>query len=91
MNANGNAGFVTVHTENVDISWNGSANSLHECKAENERVIINEKHLIATLTPLEFEQRHPSSDINHCRGYRGMILSKNVEFMVNRKINETKN
>lgn len=82
MNANGNTGFVTVHREGVDISWNGSANSLGEYKPKSERVISNEKHLVATLTPLEFEQRNPFVEGNNDRGYRGLVLSNHVEFGV---------
>ncbi|MBJ7222058.1 MULTISPECIES: hypothetical protein [unclassified Brenneria] len=82
MNANGNTGFVTVHRDSVDISWNGSYNSLSEYKPKNERVISNEKHLIATLTPLEFEQRHPFADGNYGRGCRGIVLSNHAEFGV---------
>ncbi|WP_187514473.1 hypothetical protein ACL2XQ_09435 [Sodalis sp. RH14] len=82
LNANGNTGFVTVRGESVDISWNGSANSQREYKPKNERVISNEKHLIATLTPLEFEQPHPFADGNYGLGYRGIVLSVHAEFGV---------
>ncbi|EMO9463455.1 hypothetical protein ACRZER_002209 [Raoultella ornithinolytica] len=82
MNANGNTGFVTVHGESVDIAWNGSANSLSEHKQKNERVISYEKHLVATLTPLEFEQPHPFADENHSHGYRGKVIGNCAEFGV---------
>lgn len=82
MNANGNTGFVTVHGGSVGISWNGSANSLSEFEPKNERVSSNEKQLIATLTPLEFEQRYPFADGDYDPGYRGIVLSNHAEFGV---------
>lgn len=82
MNANGNTGFVTVHGENVHISWNGSANSLRKYKNINERVISHEKHLVATLTPLEFEQPYPFANGNYDFGYKGKVISSDVEFGV---------
>lgn len=82
MNANGNTGFVTVHGESVDIAWNGSTNSRSEYKHKNERVISHEKHLVATLTPLEFEQPHPFANGNHSHGYRGKVIGNYAEFGV---------
>lgn len=82
MNANGNTGVVTVNGETVDISWNGSANSRNVFKPISEMVLSNEKHLIATLTPLEFEQPYPFYDGNHHPGYRGKVISNHAEFGV---------
>jgi hypothetical protein len=82
MNANGNTGFVAVHGDSVEISWNGSANSLSEYEPKKERVTSTEKQLIATLKPLEFEQRYPFADGDYDCGYRGIVLSNRAEFGV---------
>ncbi|MDF5524631.1 hypothetical protein P7M59_14645 [Vibrio parahaemolyticus] len=82
MNANGNTGVVSVQGDSVDITWNGSANSLSGYVPKQERVASTEKRLTATLKPLEFEQRYPFYDGDYDCGYRGRVFSNRAKFGV---------
>lgn len=82
MNADGNNGFVTVHGNTVEISFNSTANSISKFEPTAERVASTGKKLIATLKPLEFWQRHPFADGDCDPGYTGMVLGVRAEFGV---------